>query len=172
VVTRWQDPATSHIVFTKVLALVIGGDRELVRIGEEDLCHRVARVPCKPAYLAIPDSMRSDVPAAKALVTKEGFDGALVFRVVGDREQVTYRPPSYGPTFWGYYRYTRAYDPGYYRTDKFVRVETSIYSIAQDKLLWVGTTETINPKSLSTLVAEVSKAVRKELVREGAIPAS
>jgi hypothetical protein len=172
VVTRWQDPATSHIVFTKILALVIGGDQSLVRAGEEDLCRQVAKVPCKPSYLAMPDSMRSDIPAAKALVRKEGFDGALVLRVVSDREKVTYMPPSYGPTFWGYYGYTRTYDPGYYRADQLVRVETSIYSITQDKLLWVGTTETVNPKSLSTLVEEVSKAVRKELVREGAIPAS
>jgi hypothetical protein len=171
VVTRWQDPATSHIVFTKILALVIGGDQSLVRAGEDDLCRQVARVPCKPAYLAMPDSMRGDTAAAKALVSKEGFDGALVFRVVSDREKVTYVPPSYGPSFWGYYRYTRPYDPGSYRTDQLVRVETSIYSITQDKLLWVGTTETVNPKSLSTLVEEVSKAVRQELVREGAIPA-
>ena len=172
VVTRWKDPGTSRIVFTKILALVIGGDRELVRSGEEDLCHQVAKVPCKPSYLAMPDSMRSDIPAAKELVRKEGFDGALVFRVVSDREKVTYRPPSYGPSFWGYYGYTRAYDPGYTRTDQLVRVETSIYSITQDKLLWVATTETVNPKSLSTLVEEASKAVRKELVREGAIPES
>ena len=172
VVTRWQDPATSHIVFTKVLTLVIGGDQSLVRAGEDDLCRQVAKVPCTPAYLAMPDSMRSDIPAAKALVRKEGFDGALIFRVVSDREKVTYVPPSYGPTFWGYYGYAQAYNPGSYRTDQLVRVETSIYSITQDKLLWVGTTETVNPKSLSTLVEEVSQAVRQELVREGAIPAS
>jgi|SoiMethySBSTD1v2_1073268.scaffolds.fasta_scaffold45656_2 hypothetical protein len=172
VVTAWRDPATSQIMFTKILALVIGGDQASVRAGEDDLCHQVKRVPCKPAYLALPDSMRSDIPAAKALVRKEGFDGALVLRVVSDREKVTYRPPSYGPTFWGYYGYTRAYDPGYYRTDQLVRVETSIYSIAQDKLLWVGTTETVNPKSLSILIEEASKAVREELVLEGAIPAS
>jgi len=172
VVTRWQDPATSHLVFTKVLTLVIGGDKSLVRSGEEDLCRQVARVPCKPAYLAIPDSLRSDIGAAKALVRKEGFDGALVFRVVSDREKVTYTPPSYGPSFWGYYGYAQASNPGSYRTDQLVRVETSIYSVTQDKLLWVGTTETVNPKSLSTLVEDVSKAVRQELVREGAIPDS
>ena len=172
VVTRWQDPLTSHLVFTKVLTLVIGGDQSLVRAGEEDLCRQVAKVPCKPAYLAMPDSMRSDIPAAKALVRKEGFDGALVFRVVSDREKVTYVPPSYGPTFWGYYGYAQAYNPGSYRTDQLVRVETAIYSVAEDKLLWIGTTESVNPKSLSTLVEEVSKAVRQELEREGAIPAS
>jgi hypothetical protein len=172
VVTAWRDPATSQITFTKILALVIGGDQALVRAGEDDLCHQVSRVPCKPSYLAMPDSMRKDIPAAKALVRKEGFDGAIVLRVVSEREKVTYRPPSYGPTFWGYYGYTRAYDPGYYHSDQLVRVETSIYSIAQDKLLWVGTTETVNPKSLGVLIEEVGKAVREELVLEGAIPPS
>jgi len=171
VVTQWQDPATAHLVFSKVLTLVMGGDQSLVRAGEEDLCRQVRKVACKPAYLAMPDSMRSDIPAAKELVRKEGFDGALVFRVVSAREKVTYGPPSYGPTFWGYYRYAQA-NPGSYRTDQLVRVETAIYSITQDKVLWVGTTETVNPKSLSTLVEDVSKAVRQELVREGAIPAS
>ena len=68
VVTAWRDPATSQIMFTKILALVIGGDQASVRAGEDDLCHQVKRVPCKPAYLAMPDSMRSDIPAAKALV--------------------------------------------------------------------------------------------------------
>jgi len=172
VVTRWQDPATSHIAFTKVLTLVVGGDQSLVRAGEDDLCRQVAKVPCKPAYLAIPDSMRSDIPAAKALVRKEGFDGALVFRVVSEREKVTYVPPSYGPTFWGHYRYARAYSPGSYRSDQLVRVEISIYSVSQDKLLWVGTTETVNPKSLDKLVEEVSKTVREELVRGRLVPAS
>ena len=74
-VTRWQDPATSHIVFTKILTLVIGGDQSLVRAGEDDLCRQVKKVPCKPAYLAMPASMRSDIPAAKALVRKHGQEG-------------------------------------------------------------------------------------------------
>ena len=101
------------------------------------------------------------------------LDGAVVFRVAGEREQVTYVPPSYGPGFWGYYGHARvAYDPGYYRSDQVVRVETSIYSIREDKLLWVGTTDTVNPDSVAGLVKDVAKAVRKELEREGAVPAS
>lgn len=175
VVTRWQDPSVSvtPIVFTKVLAMVIAGDQALRRAGEQELCRQVERAPCQPAYLSIPDSALRDVDAVKAIVRKEGFDGAVVFRVAGEREQVTYVPPSYGPGFWGYYGHARvAYDPGYYRSDQVVRVETSIYSIREDKLLWVGTTDTVNPDSVAGLVKDVAKAVRKELEREGAVPAS
>jgi len=108
----------------------------------------------------------------KALVVRAGFDGAVVVRVVDTREKVTYKPPSYGPTFWGYYGYARpvARTPGYYRTDQILRLETSIYSITQDQLLWVGTTETMNPSSLPETVEAVVTAVRDELERDKLIP--
>ena len=172
VVTKWQDPATPRLAFTNVIALVISSDPTLRRVGEDELCRQVTRVPCAPAYALIPDGALSNVDTVKLLVQKAGFDGALVFRVVNAREKVTYVPPTYGPTFWGYYRYAGpAYSPGYVQTDQVVRIETSIYSVRDDKLVWVGVTDTMNPNSVSALVKDVAKAVRKELERTGAIPA-
>ena len=129
-------------------------------------------VECKPAAWAIPDSMIPKVEEAKALTRKEGFDGAVVVRVLGTREQVTYVPPTYGPSFWGYYggAWPIAYDPGFYQANEVVVLEISIFSLARDQLLWVGTTETVNPQSLHDLVADVAKAVRGELLRRGLIP--
>jgi len=171
-VTKWQAPSTGPLQFTKVLALALAPEEALRRVAEEDLCNQVKSVPCKPAYLVIPPSEMGDMEKAKALVQRAGFDGALVFRVVSAKEKVTYVPPSYGPTFWGYYNYARpiAYDPGYYRTDQLVSVETSIYSLREDRLLWVATTETMNPKSIDALVEDVAKTVRDELVKEKLIP--
>jgi hypothetical protein len=113
-----------------------------------------------------------DMAKMKAVVQRLGFDGAVVIRVVSAKEEVTYVPPSYGPTFWGYYGYAfpATYAPAYYRSDKIVRVETSIYSLRQDQLLWVATTETMNPESVASLVDDVAKAVRRELEREKLIP--
>ena len=172
VVTKWQDPATPRLAFTNVIALVISSDPSLRRVAEDELCRQVTRVPCAPAYALIPDVARPNVDTVKLLVQKAGFDGALVFRVANAREKVTYVPPTYGPTFWGYYRFAGpGYSPGYVQTDQVVRVETSIYSVRDDKLVWVGTTDTMNPNSVSALVKDVAKAVRKELERTGAIPA-
>lgn len=85
---------------------------------------------------------------------------------------MTYVPPTYGPTFWGCYGYARpiAHDPGHYRADTVVTVETSIYSLSEDRLLWVATSETMNPKSVDSLVADGAKAVRQELERSKLIP--
>ena len=174
VVTQWRDPATTQLRFSKVLALCIAKEQSLRRAAEGELCKQISSVECKPAYLAVPDSMidKDKQDEAKALVTRSGFDGAVVVRVVDVREKVTYVPPTYGPTFWGYYGYAwpMAYDPGYYRTDQILRLETSIYSLTQDQLLWVGTTETVNPKSLPDTIAEVAKAVREELQEDHLIP--
>ena len=173
VVTQWHDPATTQLHFSKVLALCITRDPSLRRAAEGELCKQISSVECKPAYFAVSDSMIDKTDEVKALVARAGFDGAVVVRVVDTREKVTYKPPSYGRTFWGYYgrAWPVAYDPGYYRTDQILRIETSIYSITQDQLLWVGTTETMNPSSLPETVEEVVKAVRAELVQDKLIPA-
>ena len=171
VVTKWQDPTTPRLAFTNVIALVISSDPALRRVGEDELCRQVTRVSCTPAYTVVADAARGDVDVVKAIVQKAGYDGALVFRIASAREMVTYAPPTYGPTFWGYYRFAGpGYSPGYVQTDQVVRVETSIYSVRDDKLVWVGTTDTMNPNSVSALVKDVAKTVRKELERTGAIP--
>jgi hypothetical protein len=172
VVTTWQAPALQPLVFTKVLALALAPEESLRRIAEEDLCRQVESVPCKPAYLAISPSEMGDVEKMKAIVKRSGFDGALVFRVVSAREKVSYVPPTHGPTFWGYYGYAHpmAYDPGCYRTDQIVRVEVSIYSISEDRLLWVATTDTTNPRVVDEVVEDVAAAVRRELRRAELVP--
>jgi hypothetical protein len=174
VTTQWQDPSTTQIRFTKVLSLCITKDQSLRDAAEGELCRHMPRVECKPAYFAIPASMASDVEKAKALTLKEGFDGAVVVRVLDTRQQVTYVPATYGPTFWGYYGYAWpvAYDPGVYRADTVVVLEISIFSLARNQLIWLGTTETVNPKSLPDLVDDMAKAVRGELLKRDLIPPS
>jgi hypothetical protein len=46
-------------------------------------------------------------------------------------------------------------------------VETLVYSLRQDTLLWGGTSRTTNPNSLSTLVTEVADATAKEMTKQG-----
>jgi hypothetical protein len=171
-VTKWQAESVEPLAFTKILALALAPDASLRRVAEKNLCKQVTSVACEPAYVVVPESERGDVPKMKALVQGAGFDGAVVFRVVSATEKVTYVPPSYGPTFWGYYAYAApmVYAPAYHRTDQIVRVETSIYSLREDRLLWVATTETVNPDSVAALVDDVAKAVRRELEKEKLIP--
>lgn len=171
-VTKWHDPQIERLAFTKVVALALAPQESMRRNAENALCREIRSVPCTAAYRAVPEGQMQDIPAMKAEVQRAGFDGAVVFRVVAMDEQVTYVPPTYGPTFWGFYAYAypRNYAPGYSRTDTLVRVETSIYSLRQDRLLWVATTDTVNPESVAGLVEDIAHTVRGELVDEHLIP--
>ena len=171
--TAWQAPAASPVAFTKVLALAITSDKAQRRVTETEICRQVQTATCVPAYTIIPETETLDVEKAKARVKAAGFDGAIVFRVVSAREKVTYVPPSYGPSFWGYYGHAlpTTYAPGYEHTDTLVRVETSVYSVSADQLIWVGTTETMNPSSVPDLVGEVAAEVAADMRKRGLLAA-
>jgi hypothetical protein len=156
-----------------VLSLAITRDPSLREAAEGELCSQMPLVECKPASYAIPDSMIAEVEKAKALTRKSGFDGAVVVRVVDAGTRVTHEP-SYPRTFWGYYGYARptVRDPGYYREDQVLLVEIAIFSLASDEMIWIGTSEILNPESLPELVDDFAKAARAELVQRDLIPPS
>jgi hypothetical protein len=87
-------------------------------------------------------------------------------RLISSEERVTYVPGRY-ETMWGR---PVMYDPGYTTVDQIVRVETSLYSIAQQKRLWSGVTRSLNPSDLPELVDEVARAIGKELEAQGLAP--
>src|SRR5271168_4817756 len=51
--------------------------------------------------------------------------------------------------------------------DTFVAVETSVYSLDLDELMWSSTSRTANPKDIENLVNEVVYATAKEMVKQG-----
>jgi hypothetical protein len=50
-----------------------------------------------------------------------------------------------------------------------VRVETNIYSVTEERLLWSGISETLDPKSIRTMVDEIAGEAAAILRDEGLI---
>jgi len=125
------------------------------------------------AYTILAEERPRDAEAARARLKDAGADAVVVMREVAKDQRITYTPgyvfPDYyrgfGP-FWGY-GWGLAYDPGYLRSDTIVSVETLIYSLQRDKLVWASTSRTTNPKDLGTLVSEVADATAREMVKQG-----
>ena len=57
--------------------------------------------------------------------------------------------------------------PGYYTTDKNYFIETTIYSVTPDKLLWTGTTKTVNPSKIDKAVNEIADVVTAKMKEDG-----
>ena len=94
-------------------------------------------------------------------------------RPVSKEKRTTYNPGTwtnpYYSTLWGYYGYgwNSMYIPGTVDRDTVVVVETTIFSVPRDMLLWAAVSETKNPKTLQTFVIDLVKECVKELHKQG-----
>jgi hypothetical protein len=175
--STWKSPDV-HAVSPvgKTIAAVFVTKNDGQRRSAEDLlvqdinatgAHGVA------SYTIMPSGQGISGEEARKQLRAAGADGAVFMRVVGKDQQVTYSPgtayPSYyggfGP-YWGY-GWSTAYSPGYLQTDTLISVETLVYSLSSDKLLWAGTSTTQNPDNLGALISGVAGAVTQEMVKEG-----
>ena len=118
-----------------------------------------------------------DSAVIKQKIKSDGFDGAVIMRLVDVDKEITYIPgtittyPAYYRNFSGYYNrsYSAYATPGRYITTKTFTVEVNVYSIKEDKIIWSGITETTNPDGVDKLTKEVTKIVYKKMLKEGFI---
>ncbi len=111
--------------------------------------------------------------AVRRTLQGAGVDSAVVMRMVSEQQELSYSPgmtyPAYYGGFYGYYGrgWGMAYSPGYMRTDTIVSVETNLYSLDDEELVWAGTTETFNPNDIAKMVNEIADAVNQDLRSKG-----
>jgi len=103
----------------------------------------------------------------RARITADGFDAAVTMRLVDVDKEKIYNPanffyfPEYYRNFSGYYlkSWTNYSTLGYYSTTKICIVETNVYSIRKDIIIWSGATEIANPDGLRKITQEVAGAL-------------
>ena len=173
----WQSPdaATMSFAGKKVAALVIDKDDSLRVAGEEALVRELnARgMNGVASYRMMPKELAQDPVQAKTWYDKAGVEGVVAFRVVNDDRRRTYVPATWTSTYytslWGYYGYGwgAVYDPGYVRDQRIVSLETLIFSVPKNTLVWAGLSETENPKDGQRVVTEVVKEAVSEMRKQG-----
>jgi hypothetical protein len=176
----YQNPRAGMIDFSgkKVAAFVIIPD-EVFREGREETLAEELRsrgIDCVAGYTVLPGPLVKDRAKAKEFLNKAKISGAVLMRLVGDEERVTasagaWYSQAYYPSFWGYWGYTwsAVYVPGYTWTDRVITLETAIYSIEKDQLLWAGRSESSNPKDIKKFVKDLCNAAGKELRKAGLV---
>jgi len=121
-------------------------DAGMRRMVEDKLA---SRIPGEvPSYKVIPDTELQQLESVRSHLKTDKFDGAVIMRLVGMTTEVT---PT-GTDFYGYWGYWgTAYDPVYYTTQQIYSVETTVYSLKDDKLIWMGRSQTVDPKNANKL---------------------
>ena len=175
----WKAPDAATVSFAgaKVAALVIDKDDSLRVAGEEALVRELnARgLQGVPSYRMIPKEELQSAEKARPWFERAGIQGVVAFRVVNDDRRKTYVPSTwttdYYQSFWGYYGYSwgAVYTPGYVRNERIVSLETLVFSIPKNSLVWAGLSDTENPKDGQKVVAEVVKEAVAEMRKQGLI---
>lgn len=172
ITSSWRGPAAGPVRFQKIAALALVANEASRREAEDEMVKQIRHGTAVPGYALFQARELEDHETVKAKLRDGGFDGALVLRLVRVEKEHSWSrdadPASYY-SFSSYYRMAApmAYDPGTLEETAVVRVETSIFSLAEDKLVWACLSDTTAVDGASALVRSLAIAVADELESEG-----
>jgi hypothetical protein len=175
--STWSDPGSGQlkleegekvIVFfaTENTAKRRGLETALVNELNEHAVEGIA------SYSILPEEVGSDAGKGKPHIEKSGAAYALVMQITGQDQQITGTPsmgmggfygPGWGGWGWGWGGGTDI------RTDTLVGVQTLLYDLKADKLVWAGQSETMNPSKAESFARELIRAVGNELQKAGLV---
>lgn len=180
-VTSWKAPdaAPLQLQGAKVGAVVMMKDEASRRVAEDALAREINARGAQgiPGYTVLPDSRPENEAQAKAAFERAGVQGVVVMRPVSVEKDVTADPLTYTTSvssgFWGGY-YGHGWGAAYtvpvggeIHTKTTVTIETLVYSLRQNKLVWAGQSKTTDPQNVAALVKKLSAAAAKELEKQG-----
>jgi len=183
--TSWKAPEVTGLTLAegeKVLAMVMTAHEESRNGAEAELARELGKrgVNVVPAYTVIPPDVIRDKDKARPYIDKTGCRYAIVMRVAGSEKELRgsgpsysavpiYTMPYYGGFYGGYYTFGwgATYGAGNLQIDNKVHVETLIYDLQTDKLIWAGVSETMNPSTAHKFIKDLVKSVSREMRKQG-----
>jgi len=169
-VNTWAAPDAAPLDFKKVLVIGAFPNDQMRRSAEDQIVSKIKNAQAVASYTVLNMEELKDKDLAKAKIEGQGFDGAVVVRYQGTDKRTEYVPgtaysPGYYGSFYGYYGYASPviYDPGYVAEYRVVQIETTIFSLPDEKMIWAGLSETEDPSSLQQLIDSVSQSAATEL---------
>jgi hypothetical protein len=178
--STWKAPdarPVGELIGKKVVGFVLTKNASSRRAAEDVLAAELSRGGAQgvAGYTLIAD-INVDEATAKATLSKAGAVGVVVLRPVAKDKAISSSPSMwmgapYGGYWGGYYGYGWGAPWGGVdiRTDTIITVETLVYSLSQNKLIWAGMSETTNPSKIDAFVKEIVASAAKKMKKDGII---
>jgi hypothetical protein len=183
--STWKAPDAQGVdpAGKKVAAAYMSNDESGRRAAEDVLARKLTEYGAQgvAAYTIVDTSVATDVERTKKQLSEAGVDGVVIMRVLGEKERTRV---SYGGAPWGYAPYYRhfssywgfgwgaPYSPTEVSTTTELSIETLVYSLTRDELLWAGTSRTTDPGKVAKLVDEIADAAAKQMTKQGVLRTS
>jgi hypothetical protein len=177
----WRDEAYSGRPH-KALVLLVTGRPIIMRVFEDEFAQQLkARgVDAIPGYTLLPVDRKLEKEEIQAAVEKIQADTLFITRLVDKQSYDTYYPGSVyvthagprGPGWGGYYdRGLTTYQatPGYTVQQDVLHVETQLYNVNTEQLIWSVMTETLTGSALESEVKDFVTVIMKSLTEKGLV---
>jgi hypothetical protein len=179
VAETWKAPGTTKLTFKKILVIAASPSETFRHQAEDLMAREIKGAQVLKSYTLLPDrESLEDKANVDKIVADHAIDGIVMMRVVSNKTEVDYIPPSYPSSYYSFGSYYGPhyglapyyYEQGDIRTTEIIGVETNIYDAKDGKLVWSGLTKTRDPDDTNELLKETVDAVHGELKDEKLVP--
>lgn len=169
----WVAPDAQAVDLTgkKIAVFVRARDRRVGLAAEESIAADITARGAQgiAGHSVFPDSELKDVDTAKTAFTEEGLAGIVVIQ--GETKGKVPLDPNVwkDKTFWEEYGIKSSDDQvATSQPDVKIYLETRIYSLSQNKLIWIGSSET-KVSQMDDFIKKLIPVVGEEFKKQGLI---
>ncbi len=181
VALEWRNPDFGSGGFSNFFVIGVGEDHTARRVFEDHFVEllRARGVAAEPSYRPLPATTKLSEQNLTRALRGGRHDAVLITRLLGEEKSTevvparTYTVPrGHGGGYYGYYgrSYDVVHEPGYTVQRTLVRLETNLYDVASQELVWSGQSETRDPRSVADGIDSMTAAVAARLSEQGLIP--
>jgi hypothetical protein len=180
--SSWRNSEYRGAPLKKVVVFATAKDPAIRRLAEDRAVDSLPAGTAGVQSYKLFDKPEMDEEKLRARLAKEGFDAALISRMITVDQSQPYVAPqtqiqqpypwyAYEPYYRSFYTYYVQANthivPGYVTETSRSAVETILYQLPQGDALWSGVSETVSPNSSVIMVNELSRIVATSLTKEG-----
>ena len=171
--SAWFDPSFTGGPMHRIAVVAVGVSPASRRLAEDVFTQRLRAqgVHGAPGWAVVPDTAREAPGPFAEAVRASGAEGLLVIRVLGvdtrtnvSTMMVTTTAPMWGPG-WGSTRVwaTTTVPVSQVSQYNLWMVETSLYEVATERVVWSGVTQTVNPSDFQRDVSGFADVIIGQL---------
>ena len=176
----WMDQKKAGTSYNDILVIGIAEEQHNRRLFEEEFTAQLiaAGIESEVSYKMLPEGVSITRETVSEAIEGKNIDAVIVTHLVAVKEETVYRQNmDYRPTY-GYYNglysyyphvHTYVHNPGYYTTHDVVMLETNLYEVKSEELVWSAQSRSFAPESAKEVIDDLVKLVIKDLKEKGLI---
>jgi len=180
----WVEPDNKKS-YNDLLIIGIGESEQNRRAYERHFVEALREVgtEAEASYKLIKSSEKIERNTVVKAIEGMEIDGVIITHMTAVEEETVYRPGmgysgagyggygyggyggGYGGGMYGYYPHVNSYvhSPGYYTTHETYTLETNLYDVKTEELVWSARSRTFSPESVDEVITDLTKLLINDL---------